>query len=75
MKSAPAKRNHLCELFDDLVSTPFAPKTDHPFWLEVARVSAAGPRRGLQVLQGGATTRPAQQLPQFRPRRALNFGG
>ena len=72
MKSAPAKRT-LCELFDDMLSAPFvALRDDDPFVLEVARLSAAGPRRGLQVFQGGATARAAQQLPPLRPRRTLN---
>jgi hypothetical protein len=75
MKSAPAKRN-LYQQLEDVLSAPFvALKDDDPLVLEVARLSAAGPRRGLQVFQGGATTKPTQELPPLRRRRTLNFGG
>ena len=72
MTSTAPKRS-LHQQLEDVLSAPFvALKDDDPLVLEVARLSAAGPRRRLQVFQGGATTRPAQQLPPFRPRRTLN---
>jgi hypothetical protein len=71
--TAPAKQS-LYQQLEAALSAPFvALKDDDPLVLEVARVSAK--RRGLKVFQGGATTRPAQELPPHRPRRALNFGG
>jgi len=72
MKTASAKKNLGQLLEEELLSGP-PPRTDEGLLKLVFEVNAASPRRGLLVFDGSANTKPAQDLPPLRPRRALNF--